>query len=512
MNIFSVVQFLIWIILNLAAKIRSAQKACSCMRLHNYFQPRTLDLNNRNMATNWEKVKEELTCAICQDLLNDPKILPCLHSFCTGCLKEWLGRLPYLEAARRELQCPVCRGKFELSTPRAVEELPSHFSAVRLIEIVRMQEQTRSKKATPTCQTCDEEAATSFCSDCAEFLCNFCGRAHQKAKATRGHVIRSMEDMRKSQLPLMLPEKAEMCPDHPNQPLELYCRCRDMLICRDCLIRNHKGHNYNMISDVVGGEKKILKEALPGIQQLIDEVEGAVNDMKSKRQTMKNGKEENLRRLDDTFRTLHAALDERKRQLQQQITQDADGKDKGLAMHEDELCFLLSQLKSCWSFIDDKLQRGVSKDVLSMKRSMLQRRDTLKEMRDKTNLKPITQQHFPIIPGNMDMMIHQFHQFGSFCDPRKCVVTDLKSLAPIGKRNSFRITLKDNLGIDIHNAREIDVHVQVKYDQKPWLTEVAAIRATSASTYEGSYICKDSASHAVYVLVGGQQIPGSPFM
>ena len=28
-----------------------------------------------------------------------------------------------------------------ISTPRAIEELPSHFSAVRLVEIVRMQDQ-----------------------------------------------------------------------------------------------------------------------------------------------------------------------------------------------------------------------------------------------------------------------------------------------------------------------------------------------------------------------------------
>ena len=463
------------------------------------------------MATNWEKVKEELTCAICQDLLNDPKILPCLHSFCTGCLKEWLGQLPYLEAARRQLQCPVCRGKFELSTPRAVEELPSHFTAIRLVEIIRTQEQVRSNKATPICQNCEEEAATFYCSDCAEFMCSLCGRVHQKGRATRGHVIRSIEEMRKSEIPFMLPEKAEMCPDHPNQPLELYCRCRDMLICRDCLIRKHKGHDYNMISDVVDGEKKILKEALPGIQQLIDEVGRAVDEMKSKRQRMKTSKEESLQRLDDAFCTLHAALDDRKIQLQQQITQDADGKDKGLAVQEDELCFLLSQLKSCWSFINDKLQRGFSKDVLSMKRSMLQRRDTLKKVLENTNLRPIIQQHFPIILGDMDKMLHNFYQFGSFCEPQKCSIANMKNVVPIGKKSSFRIILKDNLGNEIRRARDIDVHVQVQYVNKPWLNEVAAIRGASPSGYEGSYVCKDSANHVVYVLVGGQQIPGSPF-
>ena len=77
------------------------------------------------MANNWERVKEELTCAICQDLLSEPKILPCLHSFCTGCLKEWSGRLANLDPSKRHLECPLCRAKVLLSSSRAVEELPS---------------------------------------------------------------------------------------------------------------------------------------------------------------------------------------------------------------------------------------------------------------------------------------------------------------------------------------------------------------------------------------------------
>ena len=139
------------------------------------------------MASNWQKVKEELTCAICQDLLNEPKILPHLHSFC---LKEWLGRLANLDPSKRHLECPLCRAKVLLLTFRAVEELPSHFSAICLVEIMHLQEQAGSKKVTPICQHCDdEENAVSSCSKCAIFLCEFCEKAHRKAKATKEHKI-----------------------------------------------------------------------------------------------------------------------------------------------------------------------------------------------------------------------------------------------------------------------------------------------------------------------------------
>ena len=466
------------------------------------------------MATNWEKVKEELTCAICQDLLNDPKILPCLHSFCTGCLKEWLGRLPYLDTSKRELECPLCRGKVALTTPRAVEELPSHFSAVRLVEIVRLQQQVSSKKVTPICRSCDEgELAVSYCNECATFLCEFCETAHRRLRSTSGHKVCSMDELKKgsaTDIPSILPEKVEMCPVHPTKPLELYCRCEEVLICRDCIIKKHKDHDYDVISDVVDGEKKILKEALPGIQQLIDEVEGAINGVKSKRQDVKNRKEENFHRLNDAFHTLHAALDERKRQLQQLITQDTEGNDKGLAVQEDELCFLLSQLKSCWCFITDKLKRGVNKDVLAMKRSMLERRDKLKETKSKTKLNPIMKEQVPINLKGIDNVVHIISKLGSFCEAQKCYTSGLKGILPFTcKKNSFTIQLKDPLGNDICNSKELDVIVQ--YYNKGQITEAATIREIGGGSYVASYICKFGGSHTVSIQVGGERIPGSPF-
>ena len=357
---------------------------------------------------NWQRVKEELTCAICQELLNEPRILPCLHSFCTGCLKEWSGRLAKLDPSKRHLECPLCRAKVLLSSSHAIEELPSHFSAIRLIEIIRLQEQASSKKVTPICQNCNEaENAVASCSECAILLCEFCEKAHRRSKATSQHKIVSLDEMRRDtgEVPAILPEKVEMCPTHPTKPLELYCKCEEVLICRDCIIKKHKDHDYDVISDVVEGEKKILREALPGIQQLVGEVENAITRVQGRRKDVKIKEEESLRNLEDAFNVLHVALDNRKQQLQEKVTKDSKGKDKGLQVQEDELCFLLNQLKSCHSFIDDKVQRGVNQDVLAMKRSMLERRDKLRELISKTKLSPVVKFSVAMNLKNLDRMM-----------------------------------------------------------------------------------------------------------
>ena len=202
--------------------------------------------------------------------------------------------------------------------------------------------------------------------------------------------------MKHGDVPSVLPEKVEMCPTHHTKPLELYCKCEEVLICRDCIIKKHKDHDYDVISDVVDGEKKVLKDALPGIQQLVDEVENAVTRVKGRRKDVESRKIENLHKLDDISQSLHAALDERQRQLREKVTDNSKEKDKGLQVQEDELCFLLSQLKSCHSFIEDKVERGVNQDVLAMKRSMLERRDKLKELKNKTKLYPVVKNQCPL--------------------------------------------------------------------------------------------------------------------
>ncbi|KAI8890535.1 hypothetical protein K501DRAFT_328505 [Backusella circina FSU 941] len=45
------------------------------------------------------RLKEELTCVICQDIYDDPySLLPCLHTYCKGCADVLIGA-----------RCPICR-------------------------------------------------------------------------------------------------------------------------------------------------------------------------------------------------------------------------------------------------------------------------------------------------------------------------------------------------------------------------------------------------------------------
>ena len=47
-------------------------------------------------------MKPLLTCSICQDIFDDPQSLPCMHTFCKGCINEHF-------RVNKESSCPLCR-------------------------------------------------------------------------------------------------------------------------------------------------------------------------------------------------------------------------------------------------------------------------------------------------------------------------------------------------------------------------------------------------------------------
>ena len=47
---------------------------------------------------------EELTCDVCTELYNEPKLLECFHTFCNGCIDKI-----QKHSNDKEVKCPKCR-------------------------------------------------------------------------------------------------------------------------------------------------------------------------------------------------------------------------------------------------------------------------------------------------------------------------------------------------------------------------------------------------------------------
>ena len=78
-------------------------------------------------------VRQEVTCAICLELLDDPKSMPCLHTYCKKCLMEAVAKRPHdpdLPQDGQAINSPLCKAEVTLPD-KGIEGLPSNFSATR---------------------------------------------------------------------------------------------------------------------------------------------------------------------------------------------------------------------------------------------------------------------------------------------------------------------------------------------------------------------------------------------
>ena len=154
-----------------------------------------------------EKVRAELICSICLDLLCEPKKLNCDHSFCQKCLEIHIQKSPVpadptdrspapTDKPNNVIVCACCREETQLPE-NGVEGLKTNFKLKNLVEILSSHErektvhyfgkrsQSRSlfNQAVPNC-TLDghrSENCKFFCKTCNKLFCRFCIPMH-KAK------------------------------------------------------------------------------------------------------------------------------------------------------------------------------------------------------------------------------------------------------------------------------------------------------------------------------------------
>ena len=84
------------------------------------------------MAASLDSVNEAANitvCPICSETMNDPKLLPCMHTFCLRCLQVAFGDHETFTAA----SCPVCQTEFQIPEG-GLSKLRSNLFVERLIE------------------------------------------------------------------------------------------------------------------------------------------------------------------------------------------------------------------------------------------------------------------------------------------------------------------------------------------------------------------------------------------
>lgn len=124
-----------------------------------------------------DEVIDKVVCGICLEKYQQPKLLPCLHSFCLNCLEAYVEK----NQQNEEFSCPLCE---------EITKLPAggvkHFRSNFYLDT----EIGHSTDENQNCDMCGPKMnAANHCTDCDENYCERCTEIHMKMKVSRNHTL-----------------------------------------------------------------------------------------------------------------------------------------------------------------------------------------------------------------------------------------------------------------------------------------------------------------------------------
>eukprot|EP00057_Strongylocentrotus_purpuratus_P003433 XP_003726640.1 PREDICTED: E3 ubiquitin-protein ligase TRIM56-like [Strongylocentrotus purpuratus] len=193
------------------------------------------------MASAKQHLTDSLQCPICKDLLTKPKLLPCSHTFCEGCLTQ----LHSTQDLGDRITCAVCRSSAPVFNNN-VSNFPTNQIVQSLVEDFK-ERSDRKRTADSTDQRCtvcdadDQGLATFYCQHCSEFLCDSCLEQHKRFKKNIFHGLVSARDIASGEIRIQL-----ACPEHPQELQQFVCITCLVRICFRCLEVGHQpdGHEF----------------------------------------------------------------------------------------------------------------------------------------------------------------------------------------------------------------------------------------------------------------------------
>ena len=197
---------------------------------------------------NEEQDEEPPKCTVCLDVQRDPRLLPCLHSYCKPCLEAILEK----SMNRRILTCPQCRSSHAIPHG-GINGFPQDQVLSNTVEVNALRDQLErgsTEKKPPQCNMCTEDdPATSFCSICGKYLCKFCETAHKRQVDFCSHNLTSLSELTSESI-ASFTHCPVRCTTHAGEILKLYCKTCHKLICCVCTVIGHRDHVFGFTKDI----------------------------------------------------------------------------------------------------------------------------------------------------------------------------------------------------------------------------------------------------------------------
>ena len=399
-----------------------------------------------------------------------------------------------------------------------MDELKTAFFVNRLKTTVSTMERAHGKVEVK-CELCSDfgDKAEAFCRQCAMFICKNCIEHHKRLKPFLTHEVASLEDLKRGRAkPIVVKEDpaSVKCPDH-DEPLVIYCFDCDMLICRDCTLRDHRDHNFEFSKKVAATTKSNLLEKLKPLKTQSSSLSHAVEEVRTTKQELEAELDTVANTIKTSIKELRDILDNRERELLGEADRLVQEKMDRLSVQEKTLSLASAEVQSVVDYTEQCVRHCTDNEVMSMHAEIRRRIEREIDERSKSwrSLESVEEVDIVVEVRCAEALQQLCQTLANIIqlpiDPAKCTVT-MEDSTKHEVNETSHATLVTRLSSNKISRRHCKVSCSLRSLYNNVVTE-CKVGQTGAGQYSIQCTPTVHGRHELTVSVDGQQVAGSSF-
>ena len=463
-----------------------------------------------DIKTLLHNLREEVSCPVCTNIYTDPKHLPCLHTFCLQCLKQW----HKTSHGRDTIICPKCQAVSRVPESSDLKDLPTSFYLNGLIDVLAIKE---CKSSQVRCGNCDKKSSeSSYCFQCCIFYCAECVTGHNIIRNNKDHRVLALKDFQDKDYEDVMKRPA-FCPkkDHNKEELKFFCTNCETPVCQTCVLLQHGGHALVLIKEEAERQKIEMKSLIENQRRNLQAKMNAISQLDEDCAKLIQQGEDVKRDVQRFADNLIAVIEANKKNIFSAVEKETNKSLERVTKRKTEIESQITVIKSSLEKADKLLTRNTNAEIVQLMKSL----ETIYEEVDQTEPTDRDPEGLParlVFVENQKMLdtvsteeigtlqiLEQTKASQSVAEGRglEYVIVNCEAQFVLTTRNAEGrqcYNEHDNVTVDITDERERERATEVR------------INDNKDGLYHISYSPRDQGRYKVTIKVNGEHVRGSP--
>ena len=287
------------------------------------------------------------------------------------------------------------------------------------------------------------------------------------------------------------------CSDH-DEPMKIFCFDCNRLICRDCTVIDHNGHNFNFLKKCAPESRKTLRDSLAPLRKVQADIAGAEKKLNATEAQVDTQKNKVCKSLEQSFDQLKALLDQRKAELVKNAIALAQEKKDALAAQRKGLQVAQAEIQSLVEFVERNVENTSDQDLMGIRTQLQTKVEEEEKRHQQLSVEPATTADIRCNPPSPDAIPRELGAVFRFT-----FETEKLASVELGKPSTVALKLFDLKNPAIQATLKSLVYVTLPVQAK--------VTQNAAGIYTITFTLRVRGRHDLTVTVNGKEIAGSPF-